>query len=992
MTARVPSDTSSPVYRGAAGTTRTSLQHYTCPCGTIVSTEVYRSIDVSAQPELRQRMLSDEPQRAVNAVTCPGGEVRRVDVPVVYHDPDNRLFVLVLPESARNRELGERAALLGEIAADSATIPPYVRDFAVVFGTAGLNELLRARVEGTIRAAREAEQAKRDAEQVRELRRNLDRLEQERAELRRIEAEISQRIVEIDRRRRELDRVATELEHRRRELDERARAVVAAESAPDDREQARDRRQTTQDDDEQDEPDEVAGDQEATRIGVISKAAHARSESTNPFTLFDEDEDPDDDGTEGRDDRARGSNHKAGAGGHGNGGPSEEIQPGQRPEVSVITMLDPDDAEELGPDEVLVTDQVIASAPHPSRIATSDDTAVSRSAEPSIERWKASGDSVLKLVADSGIARIAVSAPQRELEPLLGPGLELRVQLHRFPTHPLVNLAVGAHGSFDGANASTDQPPLAIHFDMADESERLVLQALRREFVLSLELFDDRYGLIRARTVSAPLGENVRYVIGAADEHMSTIDPRDRSFTKAVLAFSSPDYDRYGLDHPERREWREDKLDELSSAQNVRRALAIADRFTSPKREDYLFMLRGYPLELWQDKRRRVLARALELGIWVGARLAVVAVHEGLARNHKDLIEQLQKSFASLLAGSLANDLDPDAISDNWAALAAEARSQREAAAGAPNGEPAGKARRRIGRSTPIDSASEPIVSGTIATPSDANVDGQNGARNLSVDELLAALEQDDGGVEAAAVLARRREARAIAPVMAAVARMNRADAGRVLGAMPSFGDDATSELIAGLSSHKSYLRQGCALALAVLKNEIAVEALCDLLVEEPTQLWREVARGLGVIGPSAIMSLATRLSNGDESAHERVAWAMAHIAARGGKKQIRQLASGRDITAAAVARRALELVSQAKNDDLQVRGRQAPREQTINRAFSRRFFASLEAGAVVDVAAVLEPDTSNPPVVLDEADLLETADLDDDAAELLDESDLIPT
>jgi hypothetical protein len=139
-------------------------------------------------------------------------------------------------------------------------------------------------------------------------------------------------------------------------------------------------------------------------------------------------------------------------------------------------------------------------------------------------------------------------------------------------------------------------------------------------------------------------------------------------------------------------------------------------------------------------------------------------------------------------------------------------------------------------------------------------------------------------------------------------------------------------------------------------------------------------------------MSLATRLSNGDESVHERVAWAMAHIAARGGKKQIRQLASGRDVTAAAVARRALELVSQAKSDDLQVRGRQAPKEQTINRAFSRRFFESLEAGAVVDVAAVLEPDTSNPPVVLDEADLLETADLDDDAAELLDESDLIPT
>jgi hypothetical protein len=406
-----------------------------------------------------------------------------------------------------------------------------------------------------------------------------------------------------------------------------------------------------------------------------------------------------------------------------------------------------------------------------------------------------------------------------------------------------------------------------------------------------------------------------------------------------------------------------------------------------------------------------VLARAIDLGIWVGARLAPIAIDEGLARSREDLIKRLKENFTRLQSDHEVNDLDPDAASDNWAALEVETSAARL------DWQATGKTgKRRTPRLTPISSVAVAQVSGTIAGATRATISSTS-PRNLSNDDLLAQLSRDEVRVEAAIELARRREQRAVPPVMNILSHLNRLDAVRLLGAMPSFGDPATQALIQGLDSHKSFVRQGCALALAVLKNETALEALSDLVISEPTDLWREVARGLGTVGPSAIMPLVSRLSAANDAARERVAWSLAHIAALGAKKQVRQLAGGRDPIAAAVARHALELMSVAKLDDLQVRGRHTPKEQTVNRAFSRKFFQALEAsGPMVDASATAEgPEVSNPAMVLDEADLLEAteynapargagggnhtgdhagedADEDDEPAELLDDSDLIPT
>src|SRR5262249_37636825 len=155
-----------------------------------------------------------------------------------------------------------------------------------------------------------------------------------------------------------------------------------------------------------------------------------------------------------------------------------------------------------------------------------------------------------------------------------------------------------------------------------------------------------------------------------------------------------------------------------------------------------------------------------------------------------------------------------------------------------------------------------------------------------------------------------------------------------------------------------------------------------DLLLAEPTEIWREIARAVGQIGPTALMPLASHAGRlGDDMSpglQERVAWAMAHVGVRGGKQALEAMAAG-DRVIAPVAGQALTLLDSAARDEISVRpGPQAGKDVTVNRAFSRRFFEALEGERPELARPALEVET------LEEADLL----VEEEEAEL-DESDL---
>jgi hypothetical protein len=112
-----------------------------CPkCKTVQKVELYDSINVAQQPELKTALLENR----LNRVQCAGCETPfRVDKPLLYHDADRNILIHWMPDTAVSREeiLDEFDKSMEELrAALPADIePPRVR---LVFTRVELIELI----------------------------------------------------------------------------------------------------------------------------------------------------------------------------------------------------------------------------------------------------------------------------------------------------------------------------------------------------------------------------------------------------------------------------------------------------------------------------------------------------------------------------------------------------------------------------------------------------------------------------------------------------------------------------------------------------------------------------------------------------------------------------------------------------------------------------------------------------------------------------------
>ncbi|HEY6178841.1 MAG TPA: hypothetical protein VIX73_30525, partial [Kofleriaceae bacterium] len=187
-------------------------------------------------------------------------------------------------------------------------------------------------------------------------------------------------------------------------------------------------------------------------------------------------------------------------------------------------------------------------------------------------------------------------------------------------------------------------------------------------------------------------------------------------------------------------------------------------------------------------------------------------------------------------------------------------------------------------------------------------------------------------------------DARAAGPVIAAALKMSRGEAVRVLAGAVKFGEAAQPALIAGLTSSKAYLRHGCALALALARTDEAIQAVIALLLSEPTELWHEIARATGRIGTAALVWLVREVSDPRPGSDERIASALAHVAAHGGAPAVTAMAAA-DSIVAPIAAKALELLAleTARGAEPDAAGARAERDLSVNHAFSRQFFEALD-------------------------------------------------
>lgn len=921
--ARVPSQNA---YKGALGRTQTETVHVTGPHGEMQMAAVYTTIDAVSDPELADRLHEPDSARALNVVRFDGAEPVRIDVPVVYHDPAVEVFALVLSNAHRHRELEERIAVYERLLEDDAAIPTYVKELAVVWGPAGLRSYLEERAGQALEAERlRMEHDKR-----------IRDLERQRLELEVVKADVAKQRAEIEHQRVELARDRAELERLRSEA--RSRAIAAAQAAhqelatrPISRQELADIVTTTppvqakgvNGRSVEPPPAAVEDFESGMETGIVDALDVAKVESdpyeSVPFERGDDVE---------ADDETTGSSVPP--------VPSLELPAGSDPLTT--------ECHELSTDGAL--DAWLANA--------------AKQPQPSFE------------VTETGVrlALVTGEAIARSFGPPGSP-IDVRVILRRAPTYPVVALVFGSPAALRTPHVAQ---LATVVLDVASERDRAVLQALARRFELGVEVIVRGRRSRRVRLV-APLADNIAYIVRAADDHLRGVATEDEaSLDRARELVLSNGYDLLGVDQPDNAEFRDDRLSQLDTAQQLRRAVAMARRFARPSREDYLVCTRGYPLARWRQLRRAVVDKAVAWGIWMGPELAQVAVSEGLARSRRDLVVRLDRGFEALRQDEAAFDIDAEAAEDNANALAEEARALGVELAKTRNGA--------------IASDEVSSVSGSIGgTPSGIK-------KRESIDELMAQLDDKQTRMSAALELCERADGRAAAKVIQSVQKMSRAEAVRVLGMAVKLGDAAKQPLVEGLASSKSFLRHGCALALALLRTEDGTQAVIELLLSEPTEIWREVARAIGQVGPSALLPLAATYGRLGERANastaERVAWAMAHIAVRGGKAAVEAMARGESVVAP-VARQALQLHGSAANDHVRVRpgggGSQAGRDVTVNRAFSRRFFEALEAG-IPDAgqAGLVDLDASGPMELLDEADLID----DEDAESELDESDLI--
>jgi hypothetical protein len=187
--------------------------------------------------------------------------------------------------------------------------------------------------------------------------------------------------------------------------------------------------------------------------------------------------------------------------------------------------------------------------------------------------------------------------------------------------------------------------------------------------------------------------------------------------------------------------------------------------------------------------------------------------------------------------------------------------------------------------------------------------------------------------------------------VIAAALQMSRGEAVRVLARAVKLGPPAHPALIEGLSSSKAYLRHGCALALALGRSDEATQAVIGLLLSEPTDLWHDIARAVGEIGTPALVWLVRDVGRGGPEAAERIAWAMAHVGARGGEPALSAMAAAESIVSP-IASKALELLAMLTADRGSEPGAAGPveRDLSVNHAFSQQFFEALDQGAPDDI------------------------------------------
>jgi len=548
----------------------------------------------------------------LNWVRIPDEEqLYPVRTPVLYHDETGRRLILVLPDDFRARELAERSDLFEKLSRDTShPIPSYVLNFEVAYGH---EELARKVAPHTMRPNHDVETTP----------------------VRSVPNEYLETTVRVPNPER-LDRLAAEprQESTNEPSSPSPRAVLQAEA-----EAIIEQMESI---DGWPEEPTATRTQPPPGDDLLDAGPVALSEELDamPDDVFDVDD--------------------LGATVEDEPEPTADREPSQTDAESDDKPLP---AQPAGPPDKDRTDQP------PAAINQTADEPGEEAAQPQAEQlpkqldhWKESDhEEFAAYVNDAGVV-LAARIENDHLKDLIGQDFNILLQLHKMKRYPLVVLAVSAQ--------ERQGEPLFWLLNVLEEGHLDILERLAADFRMDVDIYDEKLHRVVQRRVHTPLEENAKLVRQKAMEHLTQMGDTEPDWDAALQQWDDPEFARLGSrEHA----FSDRAFSNLTSPAQTSMALGVIDWWVEPPHQDYLILVKSFPVVWWRKIKNRVVHKALEYGLWLPEHLLTWALDEGFATSRRDLLRRSIDEFCQTMQDDFKNDLDLDAENDNWQALLDEA-------------------------------------------------------------------------------------------------------------------------------------------------------------------------------------------------------------------------------------------------------------------------------------------------------------------------------
>lgn len=885
--------TESASFLGNLGETRTEHVHITAADGSIRSVQVYRVVNVITHPELRDRVRSGDLHRLEDG--------HDLALSFVYHDPEARKFALVIPIVLGHLELKERAKLMNALADDSShEVPRYVRECTTVIGLDALEVFL-------------AERSSSNSEDFSKL-----SVEQKARHLEKYEKELKQRERALTERERDIAAMAETIAAREeksrlreQQLDVRLHDLILREQKLEQRlAQSAERSARYQ---------SSASDGEWREVSSFPPQS-AQTQTVDELTFVDpsfesvvqDDEFVELDSPIPFSDERRSEVNRSRT--RTSGPPPLKLRAGVSPPPLIRRDL-------AGPTYDYSDDQLTSVAPlssaveaappplphsrtEPQDARTVTDSDVIRVVGPEVQpplHFLSSEDLQIALVLDQQlwlfvrVEDVHIFSYRRSLD--------LLVQYCEYNEYPMVFLTL----------VTERKEEFWIRravLDPHQERDRGIIEALSRSFVANVVLYVGGEYLQTLR-VAAPreaIAKQILKRIAEASDNgeskISSADARELAFEEPPPVFSQElpfGPNRGGI------------ATLASTATEVDRLMSWLPR----DKMEQAVLTYSIPQQLIDTSTKRVLSKAIDIGIALPDELRAKATELGLAEDQADLVGKQIKSFG-LSVQQADSTFDRAAISANWGKLI-DLADRFEVAVD--------DTIRRMAQVSLIPGATRSIEPPPY--------------HSLSMEQLRDRLKQSDLDSDVVRELCRRRDPNRLKEIFQAFRRMRPEDLFRAMTDVLRFKDEASEELIDALSSDLIDLRHASTLALGRIKPRRAIAPLINQLQREKTNIWSEIARSIGDYGGDAHKQLiqALRTSDGTD---QRFVVTFAHLVNNGCSQQIGKLEKDKNGRIASAARKAIAQHSRVKWEDQSIRENRPLNNQSTTLKNSQIFFAEL--------------------------------------------------